>query len=230
MTTFEYESEERGFFQRFGLVIGIVAVVLVIGGVLFAGQFLAGAKPKRAAQVTEVRLYTPPPPTNQPPPPPPQKIEEKMDEQTQVDDSEQRPDDSPSGPADAGISTGISGTGSDAFNLSKAGKNSFLGGDGTPKKRSSRFGWYAAGVQRTLREALQNHRRTRTAEFVVEVKIWPDQAGRVERAKLAGTTGDKVIDAALTSEILPGLQLQEPPPAGMKLPINLRFTVKRPTS
>jgi len=229
MTNFEYESEERGFFQRFGIVIGIAAVMLVVGGVLFAGQFLAGAKPKRAATVTEVRIYTPPPPTNQPPPPPPQKIEEKMDEQAQVDDSEQKPDDAPSAPADAGLSTGIQGTGSDAFGLSKSGKGNFLGSEGIQQKRSSRFGWYAAQVQRTLREALQSHRRTRAAEFVVEVKIWPDKAGRVERARIAGSTGDKAIDAALTTEILPGLQLLEPPPAGMKLPINLRFTVKRPS-
>lgn len=230
MTNFEYETEERGFFQRFGIVIGIIAVVLVVGGVLFAQQLFSGPKPKRTAQVTEIVIRPLPPPPAAPPPPPPQKIEEKMEEQRQVDDSEEKPDDSPSAPADAGISTGIQGSGSDAFGLSKRGSGSFLGEAGAAAKRShSKFGWYAAQVQRTLRDALQNHRRTRLAEFTVEVRIWPDKAGRIERAKLAGSTGDKAVDAALANEILPGLQLQEPPPAGMKLPIVLRFTAKRPT-
>ncbi|MBK8477519.1 MAG: TonB C-terminal domain-containing protein [Opitutaceae bacterium] len=231
MTNFEYESEERGFFQRFGLVIGIAVVGAVVGGILVVGPMMAKAKPKRAVQVTEVRIFTPPPVTPPPPPPPEQKLEEKMDEQAQVDEFEEKPDDTPAAPVDASISTGIKGPGADTFGLSSRSKKGFLDGDGSgqAKRARSKYGWYAAQVQRTLRDALQSHRRTRSADFTVEVKIWPDKTGRVERAKVVGTTGDKAVDAALATEILPGLQLQEPPPAGLKLPINLRFTARRPT-
>lgn len=231
MTNFEYESEERDFFQRFGLVIGIAVLGAVVGGILVAGPMLSTKKPKRAVQVTEVRVLTPPPATPPPPPPPEQRIEEKMDEQSMVDESEEKPEDTPSAPAEAGISTGIQGSGSDSFGLTGRSKGGFLDGTGAgqAKRARSKYGWYAAQVQRTLREALQSHRRTRLADFTVDVKIWPDKTGRVERAKIVGTTGDQAIDAALAAEILPGLQLQEPPPAGMKLPINLRFTARRPS-
>lgn len=231
MTNFEYESEERGFFQRFGLLIGIVAVVAVVGGILIAGPMLSKAKPKRAAQVTEVRIFTPPPAAPPPPPPPEQKMEERIERQDQVDETEEKPEDTPPAPADASISTGIKGPGADTFGLTSRSKKGFLDGDGAgqAKRARSKWGWYAGQVQRTLREALQSHRRTRLADFTVAVKIWPDKTGRVERAKLVGTTGDKAIDAALASEILPGLQLQEPPPEAMPLPINLTFTVRRPS-
>ena len=104
-------------------------------------------------------------------------------------------------------------------------------GDGSgPAVRhsSSRFGWYAAQVQRSIGEELRKNKKTRTADFVVMVRIWPDSTGRIERAKLGGTTGDAGVDAALINEVLPGLQLQEPPPAGLRLPIIMRLTARRP--
>ena len=229
MTNFEYENEERSFFQRFGLWIGIAGVVVVIGGVLVAGPMLTNTAPKRPAASMVVPVLTPPPATPPPPPPPQQKIEEKAEEVNQVDDTAQK-DDAPPAPVDASVSTGIKGSGADSFNLSNRSKKNFLeGGDGQPKRKHGKYDWYFAQVQRTLRETLLGDRRTRSADFVVEVRIWPDKNGRVEKAKIVGTTGSKSVDAALASEILPGLQLQEPPPAGMKLPITLRFTARHPS-
>jgi TonB family protein len=62
----------------------------------------------------------------------------------------------------------------------------------------------------------------------VNVRVWADPNGRISRAQLAGSTGDPSLDNALRDEVLTGLQLPEPPPAGMPAPITLRVTAKRP--
>jgi hypothetical protein len=41
------------------------------------------------------------------------------------------------------------------------------------------------------------------------------------------STGDGKLDSALRDEVLQGLQLPEPPPADMPMPINLRLTARK---
>jgi len=62
------------------------------------------------------------------------------------------------------------------------------------------------------------------------VRIWPDNTGRITRATLASSTGDAALDAALRDDVLSGLQLSEPPPADMPLPIVMQLTAKKPSS
>ena len=160
-----------------------------------------------------------------------------MIEQPQLAEPEQKPevakpkdepprakDEPPAGP----LGTGIQGNGpGDGFGL---GGGSGLGGGpgGNGRGGGSRWGWYAGKVQSKVADALRSNRKTRSANLSVPVKIWPDSTGRVTRATLAGTTGDAGLDAALKNEVLNGLQLPEPPPAGMPLPITLRINAKRP--
>lgn len=112
--------------------------------------------------------------------------------------------------------------------LSSSGNGGRIGGGGGSGGGGSRFGWYANQVQRVLADALRNNPKTRAANFNIKVRVWPDSTGRIERVKLAASTGDANVDAAISREILPGLQLQEPPPPGMPLPIVMRFNVRRP--
>jgi hypothetical protein len=91
---------------------------------------------------------------------------------------------------------------------------------------SSRWGWYANQVQGTISQALQGDANTRTADFRIVVQIWSDRAGRITRARLAGSTGSVALDKAITNEVLGGLILQEPPPDGMPMPIVLRLTAR----
>jgi len=119
------------------------------------------------------------------------------------------------GPGMAGLGTG-SGLGGGVF-----------GGSGG-SKGGSRFGWYAGQVQSRIAEALRKHPKTKNSTLRVDVRIWPDATGRITRAQLASTTGDRALDDAVQNGVLNGLQLQEPPPVGMKLPIVLRMTARRP--
>lgn len=221
-------ADERGFLQRYGFVLGIGAVLVVVA-VIFVGQSFAksSSPPHKMPEVTMVRIVSTPPPPPPPPPPQPKMAEEKMLEQAPVDDSEAKPDEAPAAPS-ADLGTGIKGDGgADAFGLSASKGGSFLGG-GTPRSGGSRYGWYASGVQATLSEALRRNPRTRDASFRIEVRIWPDLTGRIARATLHGSTGDAAVDAALKNEVLTGLQLREAPPEGMPLPIVLRLSARRP--
>jgi outer membrane biosynthesis protein TonB len=87
--------------------------------------------------------------------------------------------------------------------------------------------WYAGQVQSKISEALRSNSRTRGASLRVDVRVWVDAGGRT-RAELNGSTGDAALDAVLKNEILNGLKLSEPPPAGVKMPITLRLIARRP--
>jgi hypothetical protein len=149
-------------------------------------------------------------------------------EQTPVDSQEEKPAETPPDTAPV-LGTNITGNGPpDGFQLGKNTGGSFIGGGGGGKSGGSRFGWYASQVQRVVAEALRNHPKTSTGSYSIEVRIWPDTNGRIVRAKLAESTGNIEVDAAIAREVLPGLQLQEPPPPGMSLPILMRFSARRP--
>ena len=131
--------------------------------------------------------------------------------------------------APAPLGTGLKG---DGPGLSGLGNGPGLGGGtlggGNGNKGGSRFGWYAGQVQAKIGEALRQNPKTRGSSLRIEVRIWPDTTGRITRAQLVGSTGDAALDSAIQNGVLNGLQLSEPPPAGMRLPINLRLTAQRP--
>jgi TonB family protein len=222
--------EQRGFFQRFGFVLGIVGIVAVVA-VIFLGQSLfkkSIAPPRKAPEVTMIKIVppaTPPPPP--PPPPPQQKLEQKMIEQTPIENEEQKPDEAPA-PAAASLGTNIQGSGGpDAFGLSGNGRGTVLGG-GPARATASRWGWYAGHVQSSISDALRKNPRTREASFRVEVRVWADLTGRITRATLGESTGNAALDEAIKADVLTGLQLPEPPPDGMPMPIVMRLTARRP--
>lgn len=167
-------------------------------------------------------LPTPPPPASTPPPE--MKQEQKMVDQAPVNDQEEKPKEEP--PPGPPISTGIKGDGApDGFGVGSGGGN-LIGGGGSARQQS-KWGWYAGQVQMVIADALRKEPGVRSSSLSLKVRVWPDATGRVTRAKLAGTTQDPKLDAAVNAA-LTGLQLKEPPPEGMPLPIVLRITAQRP--
>jgi TonB family protein len=147
--------------------------------------------------------------------------------QEPVNEPEQKPEDQKP-PEEPPVGTNIQGNGGpDAFGLSGKGGNGFSQGGSGPKKQG--WGWYAGQVQTRIAELLRNNRKTRAARFEqLEVRIWLDATGRIQRASLVGSTGNASLDEAIKTEVLPGAQLSEPPPAGMPLSIKLRMKGIRP--
>jgi protein TonB len=147
-----------------------------------------------------------------------------MIEQTPVDPNEQKPDDKPAPPTPS-LGTGIKGDGqSDGFGLNGSGGNGYLGG--STGHVGSRWGWYANEVTATIQDALSKNNLTRNAGFRNEARVSLDSTGRITRARVA-PTGDPTVDRAI-NEALTGLQLSDPPPAGMPMPIVIRITALRP--
>lgn len=145
---------------------------------------------------------------------------------------EEAPDSNPEPAAEdpaPALGTGITGDGPpDGFGLGTKGGGGRPGGIGGTGRGGSKYGAYAGKIQRTIVDALKAHRKTRSASVAVKVRVWADATGRITRVALGGTTGDPKLDAALRDEVLTGLQLPEPPPDGMPMPIVMRITGQRP--
>jgi len=212
------EPPPQSFFKRFRIAI-IVTTVLIVGIFVVAKLASSGGSSKRDTLTLVSIAPPPPPPAMTPPPPPPQQEEQKIEEPMIKED---QPKEAPP-PDEPPLGTGIKGPGGDNFGLgSGSGNGRIGGGDG------SKWGWYASQVQSRIQQALQQNRKTRTASMSVNVRVWADPNGRISRAQLAGSTGDPALDSTLRDEVLTGLQLPEPPPAGMPAPITLHVTARRP--
>jgi protein TonB len=225
---FEYE-EKRTFMGRYGFAIGgcVVAVIVVVMlSQMFSGH--SNAPPARKQDMVMIKALPPTPPPPAPPTPPPQvEPKQQMIEQAQDTDPvkpvEQPVDQTPA------LGSNIQGNGPpDGFGLSGHG-NGFLNGSGSGSRGGgSRFGWYASEVVSSVGDALRQNSHTRNASFNIKVRIWSDLTGRITRSKLAGSTGDLTVDNAIQNEVLNGLQLKEPPPDGMPMPIVMRLAGRRP--
>ena len=222
-------SDEPGFIRSHPIAVGVGAILLIaviVIAVKLGSKGSSGGKQQAPMRMVSLAMPTPYPTPPPPPPPPTPPPEEKMLEQTPVDDKEEKPEPKPQEAPSLG--TNIKGDGPpDGFGV--GGNSGSIGGNGSGKHGSgSKFGWYAGQVQSRVSEALRNNRKTRTATMSIQVRIWPDSTGRVTRATVVGTTGDKALDSAIQNEVLTGLQLQEPPPQGMPTPIVMRLTARRP--
>lgn len=226
---FEQSGENRSFAQRYGFGIGI-GIVLVAAVLVVAGRnlFSGGSVPThKMPEVVLVMPKLPPPPPPPQPKPPEQKLEQKMIEQAPVAEKEEKPDDKPAEQPPA-ATTNIAGQGGPDFGLQRGSGGGFLGGGGR-NGSGSRWGWYAAKLQKEIGTALRKNGKIKNSVINLTVRIWLDAAtGRIVRASIAGSTGDRSLDSALTSEVLEGLQLDEPPPAGMPSPIVMRISARRP--
>ena len=226
-----HDGENDSFLSRHRMK-AIIAGILILGIAVYFMPRPKGSGPARKVEKMVVVQLPPPPPPKLPPPPPPKVPPlEKMEKQAPV---EEKPKEAVPKKADnppQTLATGIKGDGPGsglASSGSGLGGGNFIGG---PKGGDGAGKWdrYAGQVQSKIGDALRRHPRTKSASIArLEVRIWPDGTGRVTRAQLASSTGDAGMDAAIQDQILTGLQLAEPPPAGMKLPIVLRLTASRP--
>jgi protein TonB len=229
---FGHEEEKESFLERHALKLVFGAAVVAIGAFVYFHKPGPTPPPAKLERMVMIAPLPPPPAIKPPPPPPPQKPpEEKMEKETAAEVTKPvekpAPAKAPEDPAPLG--TNLKG---DGAGLSGLGSGSGLGGgtlgNGGAGKGGSRFGWYAGQVQSKISEALRSNPKTKNANLRIEVRIWPDATGRITRAQLVGSTGDAALDGTIQNGVLTGLQLQEPPPAGMRLPIVLRLTARRP--
>jgi protein TonB len=214
---------------RYGATL--LAIAGFVGVAIF---FLRGhddmPPPRLVRELTVVNIVPPPPP---PPPPPQSMLEQKMIEQPKMAEPEfkeekpvETPKDEPSKeartdlpPEKPGLDAPVGPNGS----FPKGGGGGGGGGGG------SRWGWYASIVQVQIEAALRANSRTRNATMQVQIRLWADGSGRVNRIQLVSSTGDAELDAVIRNEVFGNIVLREPPPKDMPMPMVTRVTARRPS-
>jgi outer membrane biosynthesis protein TonB len=226
---FDDDKPRESFLKRnrIKIIVGVTFVVIV--GLVATLLKMYGKVPpphKPEEIVIHLQPLPPMPPPPPPPPPPPQPPEQKFVEQPkdlkplEKKDEQKNPDKPPGPPMPA-----ASGPPSD-FGLGGTGGGGGGGGFGSG---GSQYGPYAAEVIAAIKARLEANSKTSKANFHgLKTRIWADKTGRIIKASITGTTGDPAVDDALKNEVLIGLQLQEPPPSDMPMPIVLRISAERP--
>ncbi len=226
------KNSEGGSLLRYGAALGVIGALA--GGVWFVmGSSSDLPPPKQLREMTVVNIVLPPPP---PPPPPmieqqkvidqPKMVEQEMPEDQPVEKPVDEPikdakNQEPPGPL--ALDAKATGPG-DLFNLgSKVGGSPYGGRGGG----GSRWGWYASIVQVQIEAALRANEKTRSAVTQIQVRLWADGTGRINRVELASSTGNAELDAAIRNEVLGRLTLREPPPNDMPMPMVTRVTMRR---
>jgi len=232
------EDEDETLFQRHRWLLPLILLTAGGGLYYFATHFTGGpSAPVRAPErIMTISLPPPPAPPPPPPPPPPPKVEEEKPKEEMVAQEEVKPDEvKPEEPKPVDepppIGTNNAGNGPpDGFGLGayKGGSGGNGNGIGGTGKRGSKFGWYAGQVQNAIADAMRRDERVRAATFSVKARVWADASGRITRASLSGSSGDSTLDSLLANQVLTGLQLKEPPPADMPMPIVMRLNIKPP--
>jgi protein TonB len=229
MSTFDYNDDEPGFFQKYRFAIVALIVLLVVGSVVVASYLINGKiPPPRKPQEITISLPPPPPPPPPPPTPPPPKPppEQKMVEITPVKPNDKpkemakSPDKAPGppGPKASGPPSdeGIGGSGS--------GDGTIGGGDGQDPRAV-----YAGEVQDAVKQALSRNSVTSHASIRhLRIKVWISPTGRVTRASPEASSGDATVDDALKNQALIGLQLPESPPSGKGISFEMLIDETRP--
>lgn len=216
------EGRKKLLFALGGLIASVALGLLVYS--LVSGK----SKPTRAAPKISLIPMTPPPP---PPPPKEEKKPEPPKEQKEVKEMPAPPKDAPPAPPSQELKMdGPAGDGPSAFSagkitsedISKVGKGPTAAAVLPATGLFSPFGGYANQIKSEVQRLLQRNKDLRTQSYRIEVQIWLDKDGSLQRHELVGSTGDTELDS-LISQTLAATKAFSQPPDRMPQPIRLRI-------
>ncbi len=235
------------FLRANGVGVGaaLVLLALAVGAIRWIAKSRDAPTPRKVVQFQMVNVDRAPPPRAPPPPPPqqPQKVDEEKVDEPQANRVELKamdlppPDAPPPTPGGGQLALAAEGDGpGDAFNLAgNPGGRGLLGsgglGDGSGVGVGSgdaqgRYGWYYARMQPDIEAVLRKSKKLSSSALVAEVKIWWDGAGRITRVQPVGASADPAV--ADEFRALVGVQLRQPPPADVPVPVIMRIKALRP--
>ena len=84
-------------------------------------------------------------------------------------------------------------------------------------------------MQAQIEAALRSNEKTRHAVMKIQVRLWSDSTGLINRVQLVSSTGNAELDAVIRDQVLGGMRLREPPPKDMPMPIITRVTAQSPS-
>jgi len=205
---------------------GLIALVAL--GLLVYSLVGGKSKPTKAAPKISLIPMTPPPP---PPPPKEEKKPEPPKEQKEVKEMPAPAKDAPPAPASQELKMdGPAGDGPSAFSagkitnedISKVGKGPTAAPVLPATGLFSPFGGYANQIKSEVQRLLQRNKDLRTQSYRIEVRVWLDKDGSLQRHELVGSTGDSELDS-LIGQTLAATKAFSPPPDRMPQPIRLRI-------
>ena len=190
------------------LIAGVVILVLAGGVYGVVNLILSPAPPRMQRLVTDIALLPPPPPLPQVEQPPPPEVKEEVN----IPEPETLSQDEPP-PGDLGLDADGS-AGSDGFQLrARKGGRDLLSAGGP-------LAWYADRIQESIYRTLSANKKVRSASYVVNVNLWLNHDGSVDRFELASTTGNPELDKSLRNA------LDKVGPLGNELPPDLPQPVR----
>jgi hypothetical protein len=193
------------------LLAGAV-VLLLAGGVYGIVNLVLSPPPPRMKQVVhEISLLPPPPPPIEQPPP-------QVKEEVLIPEPQPVVQDDAPPPGDLGLDA--DGNGSDGFQLrARKGARGLLEGGA--------FSAFANYIQESIYKTLAGNKKVRNANYVVTVKLWLGQDGRIERYELANSTGNTEVDSSIKVALARVGSLGNEMPPGLPQPVRLQIVSRR---
>lgn len=207
---------KRPGWQRAGVVIAVLLIGTTAGaGIVYLIKSMIGSSPGPVKQIVqEVRIIRPPPPPEVEPPPP--EVQDEVD----VPEPEREPDVAQNDtPPEGPLGLDAEGAaGADGFGLAarKGGRDLLGSGAGA-------FAAYTGLLKNEILDRLQENKRARSGAYSIVVRLWLSADGRIERVKLASSTGDSELDAAIESALSGIDRVAQAPPIEMPQPVSLRI-------
>ena len=156
-------------------------------------------------------------PDTPPPPPPPPK--EPPKEQPKEIAIQPKPQEAPQPQSQNLKMEGAAGDGGSPFGAGTVSKE-YIGG----KPDMSAYAWYTGQITTRIEEALSAQKELAKAQYRLVVHVWMAADGKVERAELQGSSGDKAVDKFIRMALAELKSLAESPPGDMPQPVKLRIT------
>jgi TonB family protein len=181
---------------------------------------------REAPRIATITPLPPPPPPPMEKPPEPKKVEEVKQELPKPNEP-LKPVEAPKQAPDLARQVTINGpaqAGADNFNIGAGEGGGMLGSGGGNGVGGASYEQYLGYA---LQQAIQRDERTRRLVFEVQASLWIAADGRIERVELVASSGSPATDQALL-QVLRGLRIDSPPPAGLRLPVRAAIRGRRP--
>jgi protein TonB len=207
-------SKLRGYLPIVAISLAVTAAVGLLAWFVVSSMGNSGKPTKKLLQ--QVQIIRPPPPAETPPPPPPEP--EEVDVPEPEEPEPELADDQPAAGDQLGIDAeGVAGA--DGFGLlGRKGGRDLLGAGS-----SDQYNWYGQILKSDLIDKLAEMRDIRRDRYSVTVRLWLAPDGRIQRFKVANSTGDAQLDRDLLAALESLGRVSELPPAGLPQPVRLRI-------
>ncbi len=209
------ENREETSIGQWSKKIGIAVVSLtLLVGVGIVMKSLMSSQPGQKKRATTISIVVPDTPP--PPPPPPKEPPKEQPKEIAV----QQPKPQEAQPQAQSLKMeGAAGEGGSPFAAGTVSKD-YIGG----KPDMSAYAWYTGQITTRIEEALSAQKELAKAQYRLVVHVWMAADGKVERAELQGSSGDKGVDKFIRMALAELKSVAESPPKDMPQPVKLRIT------